>query len=270
MPDRRLTRRRAIAALAGLVLAASSLVVGAGGSASAAQGEAPAGPRRLSPNLWTQDPTGFVVDRTRTRTLLRVTNAVVNVGAGPLQLDPRKTDCNDDGDFGNDRTAIQRVYVDADADGAYEPGVDTASTTRRAGCFRFDERHRHWHFRNYARYELARASDGTVVASHGKVGFCLLDSQHVYPGMPGSPASAVYASCASGRSQGISPGWSDAYDWSLPGQFVDITSVPDGRYCFRSTADPADRIVEADEGDNAAAIGLSLRGGSATPLAGVC
>jgi hypothetical protein len=261
-------RRSAAALLAGAVAAIQLL---AGGSPASAVGGAAAEPSRaLLPNLWTRAPTGFRVDRGRTRTLLRVTNSIVNVGAGPIELDPRKTDCNGDGDLGNDRTAIQRIYVDADGDGAYDPAVDTGSATRRVGCFRFDRRHRHWHFKNYAGYELARASDGVVVATHRKVGFCLVDTEPIYPGIPGSPDDAVYNSCASDRAQGISPGWSDVYDQSLPGQFVDVTSVPDGRYCFRSTVDPADRIREADEADNSAAIGLRLRGDAVAPLAGVC
>jgi Lysyl oxidase len=266
--------RPLILVLATLVLASPAASAAAApavdrfGSLAATGSRAPAAP--LLPNLLTMTPTGFRMEQRRNRRLLRLTNATANVGIGPVQLDPKKRDCDGDGDFTNDRTALQRVYDDIDRDGVYDPSIDTGSTADVVGCFHFDVRHAHWHFKGFASYELARASDGAVVASHTKVGFCLLDSQRPYPGIPGSPSSSRYVTCRSDRPQGVSPGWSDVYDQSFPGQIVDVTGVPDGRYCLRSTADPADRILESNERDNATAVRLRLKGDAVIPLAGGC
>jgi hypothetical protein len=152
----------------------------------------------------------------------------------------------------------------------YRRSTDTAFTTVRVGCFRFDQRHQHWHFKNFAHYELSRLSGGQVVASHEKVGFCLLDTNNPYPGIPGSPTSGFYRACQPDGPQGLSAGWSDVYDSGLPGQFVDVTRVPDGRYCFSAWINPVGALVESDVGDNAATQALRLAGGSVTPLSRSC
>lgn len=224
----------------------------------------------LLANLWTMAPEDFRIVQEGQRRRLRVTIATVNVGAGPVELKARKKDCDGDGSFENDRTAYQHVYQDADGDGAYRRSIDTTFATVKVGCFRFDERHQHWHFKNYARYELARLSDGQVVAAHEKVGFCLLDTDQPYPGIPGSPTGGFYRSCQPDRPQGLSAGWSDIYDSNLPGQFVDVTNVPDGDYCFSSTVNPAGRLVESEVGDNTETQALRLAGGSVTPLSRSC
>ena len=224
----------------------------------------------LLPNLWTRAPEDFRIVQEGQRRRLRMTVASVNVGVGPVEVKARKKDCDGDGSFDNDRTAFQHVYQDADGDGAFRRSVDTAFTTVRVGCFRFDERHQHWHFKNFARFELARLSDGQVVSAHEKVGFCLLDSDQPYPGIPGSPTAGYYRSCQPDKPQGLSAGWADVYESSLPGQFVDVTNVPDGDYCFSSTVNPARRLVEAEVGDNTATQALRLAGGSVTPLSRGC
>lgn len=267
-------RRRLGTALAGVVLAAF-----APGVASAAP--PPAAPEAASDarlavgspllaNLWTMAPEDFRIVQEGQRRRLRVTIASVNVGVGPVELKARKKDCDGDGSFDNDRTAFQHVYRDADGDGVYRRSIDTTFATVKVGCFRFDERHQHWHFKNYARYELARLSDGQVVAAHEKVGFCLLDTDQPYPGIPGSPTGGFYRSCQPDKPQGLSAGWSDVYDSNLPGQFVDVTNVPDGDYCFSSTENPAGRLVESEVGDNTATQALRLAGESVTPLSRSC
>jgi hypothetical protein len=263
------------------MLAAALLAALLPGVASAAPSEAspPPEPTAAAPttvgspllgNLWTRAPEDFRIVQEGQRRRLRVTIASVNVGVGPVEVKARKKDCDGDGSFANDRTAFQHVYQDADGDGAFRRSVDTTFSTVRVGCFRFDEHHQHWHFKNFARFELARMSDGQVVAAHEKVGFCLLDSDQPYPGIPGSPADGYYRSCQPDKPQGLSAGWSDVYDAGLPGQFVDVTNVPDGDYCFSSTVNPARRLVEAEVGDNTATQALRLDGGSVTPLSRGC
>ncbi len=49
---------------------------------------------------------------------------------------------------------------------------------------------------------------------------------------------------------GLSVGWFDVYAANLPGQELDIRGVRDGRFCLKMTADPGDRVLEANETDN--------------------
>ncbi|OGO15568.1 MAG: hypothetical protein A2Z14_14365 [Chloroflexi bacterium RBG_16_48_8] len=43
------------------------------------------------------------------------------------------------------------------------------------------------------------------------------------------PEQPIYTNCAA-HFQGLSPGWIDVYENSLPDQWVDITGLPNGIY----------------------------------------
>ncbi len=103
----------------------------------------------------------------------------------------------------------------------------------------------------FARYELWQTGPGggrlRLLRTSGKVSYCLLDSAEVREG-EGGPGKYWY--CNPGL-QGISPGWQDQYGSNLAGQWIDVTGLPPGYYALRSTADPEDYLVEADESNNA-------------------
>jgi hypothetical protein len=80
----------------------------------------------------------------------------------------------------------------------------------------------HYHFDNYAAYEL-RDDSGPVATGH-KQAFCLLD---LYGWAWGG--NGTY-DCGN---QGISRGFADIYDSSLPCQWIDVTDVPPGDYTLR-------------------------------------
>jgi hypothetical protein len=83
--------------------------------------------------------------------------------------------------------------------------------------------HDHYHFEEYARYEL-RDAEGMVARGH-KQAFCLLDTYAwAWPNMP------QQYTCSN---QGISRGYADTYAVGLPCQWIDITSVPPGEYTLR-------------------------------------
>jgi lysyl oxidase len=249
------------------VLAAAAVAATFGSTGPAVAGSQPP----LRPDLETLPPTDFALDDNGgKRVLLRFENTVHDVGEGPVELRPKRNDCDGDGRFRDDRTAIQRVFRDSDGDGIFTRGVDTSLTTHVAGCFRFHRVHNHWHFTKFARYELFPLSGGPLVSAHSKVGFCLIDTTRTMPGLPGSPATRNYGSCQPGAIQGISVGWGDVYSSSLPGQWVDVTDVPDGDYCLVSTVDPANRLVESDDSDNAGSQGVRIQGGAASSLRGAC
>ena len=130
------------------------------------------------------------------------------------------------------------------------------------GRFIFHPEHSHWHLDGFSLYELWSVNpDGTldqVLATSGKVSFCLRDIRRSR--QPVVAASAAFASCGA-RRQGISAGWIDTYQYYLPGQTIDVTGLPDGRYALMSTADPFNLIRESEEGNNFALVYLNLEGG---------
>jgi len=190
--------------------------------------------------------------------VLRLTTEVGNTGRGPLDLRPRPGDCDGDGDPSNDRFAYQRIYVDANGDGAFEPRLDTAFHDRLAGCMNFHPAHDHWHFRGFAGYSLVNERNGRTVSEATKVSFCVIDTDPRWPRLPGFDQRGAYIQCGAKRPQGLGVGWADIYGAGLPGQALDITHVGPGRYCVVLVADPQDRMLELDEGNNAAGARIVL------------
>ncbi|RIK77373.1 MAG: hypothetical protein DCC68_17415 [Planctomycetota bacterium] len=174
--------------------------------------------------------------------LLRFSTAVANIGQGPMEL--RGGSILPSGN----QQVYQRVFR--------EGGTFTDSLV---GEFTYHATHQHIHFDGYAVYNLRQAlvNDGVgdVVASGGKVSFCLLDVTRYDSAAP----SARYSTC--GQNQGISVGWADVYDDSLPDQWIDVTDVPDGEYWLEVVVDPENRLRESDETNNIARVRVSLGGG---------
>ena len=54
--------------------------------------------------------------------------------------------------------------------------------------------------------------------------------------------------------QGLSVGWGDTYGSQLPGQEIDLTSLPDGLYTLTIVADPKGRLSEITTSDNSACV----------------
>lgn len=53
-------------------------------------------------------------------------------------------------------------------------------------------------------------------------------------------------------------GWSDEYNWFLPGQYVEVSDVPDGTYILDTTVDPTGRLIERDTTNNCGAVRVTL------------
>jgi hypothetical protein len=180
------------------------------------------------------------------RVLLRFSNAVGNVGYGPLEIRGGNAGAST-------QEVVQRIYLS-----------DQSFVDRRAGTFSFHAEHSHVHFDSFASYQLRRVTPGNgigpVVAESAKVSFCLQDSEAVSANKSGIFEDR-YKFCGNDQ-QGISLGFADVYRKSLPGQFIDITAVPAGIYWLQSTADPENRILESNESNNSAQILLEVRRGS--------
>ena len=114
------------------------------------------------------------------------------------------------------------------------------------GLFEFAQCHRHYHFRNYAKYELIDAATGRVWRA-AKRGFCMLDTDPNPAWLGTPPRDHQFRSCGSISStgnQGVSVGWTDTYRFFLGGQYFVLDGgdgqpvVPPGRYVIRITANP--------------------------------
>jgi lysyl oxidase len=235
----------------------------------------------LLPDLQTLEPRDLRVETVRVgprlERRLRFSNEVQNAHTGPLELVPRSEDCDGDGDVKNDRRAYQRVYRDKDGNGFFERGIDTGFSEVPIGCMIFHPQHQHWHFENFARYELTTlpSAGGAIVRSSTKVAFCIIDiNRHPELGLPGSPAAKYYTTCGRNSTYGISVGWSDEYASTVAGQYVTITGVPDGQYCLASTANPPppagdlarQQMREISTANNRAAVPITLAGGTVSKL----
>lgn len=207
-------------------------------------------PGLLLPDLETSGPVELSIRRSGAYRELRFSTTVRNIGQGPVELvgalDERT----------NRVEAKQRLQR---ADGPPEE--------RFAGVMVFHPEHRHWHLVDFATVELwTYRPDGSLdqlTGSTGKITFCLLDMAALPELVPN--AAPEFIECDWQR-QGISAGWSEIYDASLPGQQMDISAVGDGRYALRTTLDPANWLRESNDTNNSATIYIELDGAAVERL----
>ncbi len=121
--------------------------------------------------------------------------------------------------------------------------------------FHFSECHSHYHFDQFARFEL-RDGAGMIAATGHKPGFCLLDSYSwAWENAPG------HYDCSN---QGISRGYADIYESDLPCQWIDVTDVPPGDYTIWAEVnvqrdDAAVHLLnERDYGNNTVEVPVTL------------
>jgi Lysyl oxidase len=123
----------------------------------------------------------------------------------------------------------------------------------RAGTMGFDSQpgHNHWHFEQFARYQLLNATRKVAVRSQ-KVGFCIAPTDAVDLLLPHATWVPSFVGlggqCGSTTAlwvQEMMPtGWGDTYDQSKAGQAFDITKLPDGTYYIEIIANPEHALHE--------------------------
>jgi hypothetical protein len=144
--------------------------------------------------------------------------------------------------------------------------------------------HGHYHFKKYAAYRLWAPAEFTrfqqlraehpnllsqeVISTYGlspivgtKRGFCVIDVDHAKE-FDGTPDKRTYTVCGYGTTihgnQGISVGWADTYDRRLPGQWIDVTDVPDGDYILDVEANPERSFQETRYDNNSASTPVTV------------
>lgn len=238
-------------------------------------------PISLLPDIRTLRPSDVSIDTNKnpgTR-LLRFSNEILNQGLGPVELGPVAEDCDEDGNPSNDRTAYQHVFQDTET--VESPGEFLRKKTGggdgdlfqevKAGCSFFHPDHNHWHFEDFAKYQVSpMTTEGpseTVIGSSDKVSFCLVDSNATRADLPGFSSLQFYNRCDEDQMTGISVGWADLYSSGLPDQWIDIgplgSPVVDGTYCLKSTADPSNKLLELKNGNNSRSVRIKIRGTNA-------
>lgn len=125
----------------------------------------------------------------------------------------------------------------------------------RAGTMGFDSKkgHNHWHFEQFAQYQLLNSAQQLAVRSH-KVGFCIAPTDPVdllEPNAVWQPSFLGFGfQCGSTTAlwvQEMMPvGWGDTYFQSVAGQSFNITGVPNGTYYIQVTANPLKVLHESD------------------------
>jgi hypothetical protein len=191
------------------------------------------------------------------RKLLRFDSIVVNVGAGRFEARGSRPNT------ATSMTVRQRIYNNAG-------GYRTRSTT--AKMYYSGDGHNHWHVRDLQDFALIRLDNGKKVGTGAKHGFCFYDNYRFgstraayYTRRTSPPACGKYSSDLK-VTMGLSRGWGDIYQSSLPDQYIDITGLTSGRYKLRATADAANWFSETNNTNNFTWVNIQISGNSVSVI----
>jgi Lysyl oxidase len=177
---------------------------------------------------------------------LRFTAEIINIGSGPLEV------------RGERPSAAQQEITDvrqrvADTQGGRREIVTTATMVFGG------DGHNHWHVRDLEQYLITPLDGATPLGTGAKSGFCFFDNNR-QPPLAGAPGAPVYLGCGASQDlvvdMGLSVGWGDVYLATLPDQYIDITSLPPGRYRLTAIADPSGWLLEQDDANNTTSVDI--------------
>jgi hypothetical protein len=208
---------------------------------------APTGPSAApdpatEPDLQALPSWGIMLNRKGTQ--LRFGATVWNAGPSPMVVDGYRSSSDAD-----HMDAYQYFY---DADGNEISHQEVGTMHWHAG------NHNHWHFEDFARYRLLKASDSSEVVKSGKQSFCLAPTDAVDLTVPGADwqqeitdlGSACGGYDALAVREALPAGWGDTYFQFRTGQAFNIKNVPDGTYLISVEANPLGNLVETDTTNN--------------------
>ncbi|MGH2794973.1 MAG: lysyl oxidase family protein [Actinomycetota bacterium] len=137
------------------------------------------------------------------------------------------------------------------------------------GAFHFHDApdHFHWHFEDFAGYQLLDLNQSTVVTS-GKQSFCLAPTDPIdltAPGATWQPERiGFFSNCGFSESiwirEVMPAGWGDTYFQFVSGQSFDITTVPNGEYFVRVVTNAAQNLKETNYDNNESLRQIKLGG----------
>jgi hypothetical protein len=204
---------------------------------------------------------------------LRFTTNVRNVGRGAVRIQIPWLVAGGDG-------AVESGFIPGQCHAnQVVPRTDGTVVTRPAGECLFHAVHAHFHYQDLVSFALyavnADGSTGAQVGRSLKESFCLADDDYFgfgtaiangprgYVGQPGcnlpaNPPPEVTVE------EGVSPGWGDVYTWDTPGQFVDISTAPDGTYDIIEKTNPTGNILVAGAQQTCSRTRLQLTADAAT------
>lgn len=204
----------------------------------------------MLPDLVPEPPVSLRLNFEEDTTILRFSSTLANVGEGDFVLR---------GERPQDEWIIsQELWYS-------ESGADLVQTD--AEVVWGGDGHNHWHIRRVANYWLVPLDeDGKPVEDapelpDNKVGFCFYDHSRI---LETGPEEWVFRPGGCGEEDateirmGMSIGWADVYDFGLPGQDIDITSVEDGSYRIWAQADSQGWFTEADTDNNVTWVDFEL------------
>ncbi|GLY08108.1 MULTISPECIES: lysyl oxidase family protein [Actinoplanes] len=170
---------------------------------------------------------------------------VWNAGSSPLVVDGfRRT--------GTELMDAYQYYFDA-------KGKQVGS--KAAGTMEWDARegHMHWHFTDFAQYNLLKADKKLAVRS-GKEAFCLANTDAVDYTIKSAKwrpdNTDLSTSCGANTVVAVREvldiGNGDTYSQDRPGQSFDITGLKNGTYYIQVLANPSKRLSELSTTNNSA------------------
>jgi len=174
---------------------------------------------------------------------LRFSAIIVNVGSGPFEFRAQRSSTTT-----TSWSSSQVIYDDA--------GGSRLVSTPSVQLVYGGDGHDHWHVKDLERYWLVPLDNTSGNRIAQKAGFCFFDNYQYKLTLPGAPQARVYPRSGCGTQTsltlktGLSIGWGDKYEWSLPDQYIDITGLPDGKYRLWAMADQADAFQESDNSNN--------------------
>ena len=179
------------------------------------------------------------------RTILKFSASFVNKGKSQFELLGTA-----DSTGGSQRNVNQRII-----------SQDGSSQNKLVGVFDWHVTHAHYHYGDFADYVFGSvrllSTDKAPLAIRQKTTFCLRDNELSMPELDGAPKTKTFVICNQNR-QGVSVGWTDIYDYTLPDQYIDVHNMPAGIYSLSFFLDPNQRFVEERKDNNISTVFFEL------------
>ncbi len=215
------------------------------------------------PDLIMRRPYNMHLIRTPKRQLLAATNAIVNVGEGPLEIRARR-EKSGDAEYAMPTRQVLRPRTRADRPRVLlESGHLEFYDTKTRGQY--------WKYQGAASFTLrpidADGEVGRIRRTGPKVDYCFRDLKRVRDQRnrrtyARSPRTRKFGACSTTRTArlltlGTSVGWADIYPYGYPQNSINVTGLH-GCFLYTLKVDPRNELVELREDNNAGSVVVRL------------